>query len=189
MNATPVRPLLVLGSLAMLLFGVACSTAKPTPTPTSRPDSVSQSTQTASYRIRVVIGPVVTMPSPDPTQTVNEGDAAEQLPGMSVTDQGRPVNHHLEVHIYDGATGAVVTDVRPTVNIMEPTMRISRVIGTRPESVFLLACKLTKHLLHDLHFGDNLYLPDGNYTIAVDVDNEKAVVEGLVITAVGSSAP
>jgi len=34
---------------------------------------------------------------------------------MALTDQGQPVNHHLEVHIYDKATGTVVTHVVPKI--------------------------------------------------------------------------
>ena len=42
-----------------------------------------------------------------------------QLPGMPMvmTDQGRPVNHQLEVHIYDEAAGTVVSKVIPKIMV------------------------------------------------------------------------
>ena len=187
MYASRTPLLLLLGPLAILLFGPACSTSEPTATPTPSIQGVEQTAQTVSYRLELKIGPVVMVPSSDP-----------MMPGMSVTDQEQPVNHHLELHIYDvssgervevydEASGGFVKDVLPTIRITDQATGTSRLIESEPHSSFLLACVVTKHRGTDRHFGDNLYLPNGSYTFALGVANETAVAEISLMKAAESS--
>ncbi|MFI5340295.1 MAG: hypothetical protein ACHQ7N_10705 [Candidatus Methylomirabilales bacterium] len=55
-----------------------------------------------------------------------------QLPGMpmAMTDQGQPVNHHLEVHIYDKATGTVVTNVIPKIMVTNQATGAARPLAS-----------------------------------------------------------
>ena len=177
----------LLGPLAILLFGLACSTSEPTATPMPCIEGVEQTTQTASYRIELKIGPVVMLPSSDMA-----------MPDMSTTDQEQPVNHHLELHIYDKtsgervevydeASGGFVKDVLPTIRITDQATGTSRLIESEPHSSFLLACVVTRHRETDRHFGDNLYLPNGSYTFALGIGNETAVVENFRVQAAAAS--
>src|SRR3989304_1255629 len=99
MRISPVGLLLLIGLPLLTLVGLACSTARPTATPVTSVQGGKQETQTASYRIELLVGPV---------QSIMGSD-------MSMTDQGRPVNHHLEVHIYHKGSGAAVQGANPTV--------------------------------------------------------------------------
>ncbi len=117
--------------------------------------------QTASYRIKIRMGPKVTM----------------AMTSMTVTDQGNPVNRHLEVHIFNRSTGAEVQTVVPVVRVTNQTT------GTSRQLTNLTACRVSRHLETEPHFGDNVYLPDGTYTITVVVGPETAVFRNLVLKA------
>jgi hypothetical protein len=86
---------------------------------------------------------------------------------MATTDQGQPVNRHLEVHIHDKNSGAQITDAIPTVSITD------KATGTLRTVPNVLACMTLKHREIEPHFGDNLYMTDGSYTITVSIRDER----------------
>ena len=196
MRASGVRLLLIPGLLAILVFGLACYGSEPTatnqPTPTTQPTAtphrtpvpgVDQAiTETASFRVEVWTGPLLMMMM------------MTSFPIMSTMDQQLPVNHHLEVHIFDRSSGAKLTDVVPTVRITDQATGASRDLANSHETgasqgvSFVTACQISKHREVEPHFGDNLYLPDGTYTITVIVGEETAVSENIVVKAAGSPA-
>lgn len=112
-----------------------------------------------------------------------------QMTDMTFTDQGQPVNHHLEVHIFDKGSGARVTDVIPTVRITDESAGTSRELANNVhasgEIPYVLACMTAKHRAAERHFGDNLYLSDGEYTVTVGVGNETAVMENIAVKTAG----
>ncbi len=124
-------------------------------------DFEERATQTASYTVKIRTGPKVTMPSPT----------------MTVTDQGKPVNHHIEVHIFNKGTGAEVKDLIPTVRVADQATGTSRVLPN------ITACRISKHRDTEPHFGDNVYLSDGKYTISVTVSSETAIFRDVVLKA------
>lgn len=138
-------------SLGTLLFGLACSGAKPAATPTASGTGVENATvQTPSYRIELLIGPVQTIMGLE----------------MSMTDQGYPVNRHLEIHVYQRSSGAALEDALPTVKIKNATTGASR------ELTNVIKCFPPFDHGAGPHYGNNLYLPDGKYSITVAVGNE-----------------
>jgi len=90
------------------------------------------------------------------------------FPTMATTDQGQPANQHIEVHIHDRNTGGKVTEVTPTVRTTNRTSGISRGL---PD---VAACMASEHRDIESHFGDNVCLPNGKYTLAISVGNEGA---------------
>ena len=122
-------------------------------------DFEKYSVQTTSYTVEIRTGPELSMASPT----------------MTVTDQGKPVNHHVEIHIFNKSTGAKVTDLIPTARITDQASGTSRLLTN------MMACLISKHRDREPHFGDNLYLADGEYTIAVVVSSETAVFEDVVL--------
>ena len=100
---------------------------------------------------------------------------------MTAVDQGQPVNHHLEVHIFDKSSGIERKDLTPIVNIADQGPGESRELAVDPhpsgEIPFVTACLLANHRVTEPHFGDNLYLPDGRYIVTVTVGNEIADAE------------
>lgn len=154
------RWFVLLAPLALISLGLACSGQKPTATPVPVVENVQKSSaQTASYRIELRIGPVVSMP------------ASMMSAAMTTTDQGQPVNHHLEVHMYDRNNARIVGEAIPDVSITE------RSSGARRELTNITACLTLRHREIEPHFGDNLYLSGGRHTITVGVGDERASFE------------
>jgi hypothetical protein len=152
------RTPLLLGPLVLLLLGLGCSESTPAATRALSTQGAEQTAQTASYRISIRIGPTI------------EGEAMGPVATMAVTDQGQPVNRHLEIHIYDRSTGAKVKDVTPAVGFTDQATGASRGLAN------VLACLLAG-LQPVPHYGDNLYLSGGTYTVTVGIGNETAVFE------------
>lgn len=127
----------VITAVAMLLPGPR---AVPTIAQMGMPSEFDERTaQTASYVVKIRTGPKVTM----------------SMSTMTVTDQGKPVNRHLEVHIFNRKTRAEVKEPVPEVRIADQATGASRALTN------LMACRISKHREVEPHFGDNVYLPDG----------------------------
>ena len=163
--------------LAVALLATACggsnpTTVAPTATPqrTPVPGVEQTATLTASYKVELWTGPALMM-------------MMMSFPIMSAMDQGQPVSRHLEVHIFDRTSGAEVTDVIPAVRITDQATGTSRELADTQETgasqgvSFVTACLISKHREVQAHFGDNIFLPDGNYTVSVVVGNETAILE------------
>ncbi len=132
------------------------------------------------YKITLEIGPVATMLMPEQAAGAKEGEVMVHMPGMphsmGMTDQGKPVNRHLEVHIYDKATGTVVTEVIPKITFTNQATGKSRSLAT------IGAMYDVREGQKDLHFGSNLFLPEGTYTVLVVVGSEKAIFINIAVT-------
>ena len=170
MLAHRTRLLSVLAPLAILpLFGLACSAPTPTPTATAVPtvstEWAEQTAETTSYRVLVRTGPAVSLA------------VMQQGATMATMDQGRPVNHHFEVHIFDKDSGAEVKRLIPVVTITDPATGTSRGVPN------VQACLLANHRVTEPHFGDNLYIVDGAYPVSVTVGEETAAFENVVMPA------
>ncbi|MBI4329309.1 MAG: hypothetical protein HY685_05545 [Chloroflexi bacterium] len=120
--------------------------------------------------MRIEIGPVVTMP------------LSAMTLAMATMDQGQPVNHHFEVHVFDKTTGAVVRDVVPQVTIAD------RATGSYRGVPSVMACMTLRHRDIAPHFGDNLFLVDGTYHVTVGVGSETVVIENVAVKAAGPPA-
>ncbi len=153
----------------ILLGGAACSKAEPTEAPRASTEWTDYTTQTATYRIVVRTGPMVTM------------EVMQMGATMTVVDQGQPVNHHIEVHIFDKGSGAEVKNLIPTVRITDQATGASRelAINVHPsgEIPYVTACLLANHRVKEPHFGDNLFLSGGTYAVTVGVGNETTTSE------------
>jgi len=148
------RTLLSTSATAIALVGCA---SKPTVTQREFDGGLEQTTQTASYEISIWTGPEVTM--------------MMEFPVMAMMDQGMPVNHHLEIHLFDVRTGEELLDVIPEVEIRVVATGASRGLPN------VKACLESHHRATAPHFGDNLFLPDGAYEIIVEVEGEIAEFE------------
>ena len=141
-------------------------------------DELTQST--ARYRITLDIGPVATMLRPDQAASAAEGEVPLSMPGMpmptlAMTDQGRPVNRHIEVAVYDKATGDRLRSPMPRITITE------RKTGRSRELQAVTAMYDVKEGQGDLHFGDNIHLASGAYRITVSVGDERTVFKKVAV--------
>jgi hypothetical protein len=139
---------------------------------------------TATYRVTLILGPLATMLTPDQAKTAKSGEAMVAMmgmptPAMMMTDQGQPVNHHLELHVYNKTSGAVASDQVPTITITDLAGK-SRTLSS---ATLLYDVAIGQS---DLHFGNNVHLSDGTYTITAQIGTETAVFAGVVVA---TSAP
>ena len=174
-------PLTALGLVLALALELHALSAR-----AQMPATVSQTQTTASYKIELDIGPAAMMLTPDQAAGAASGEVMVAMPGMpmpvmNTTDQGQPVNHHLEVHISNLATGAMVTTPPPTVTITD-SMGMSRVLSN------LMLMYDVQMGPSDTHFGANVYLPDGTYTVEVMEGAETATFAAVMVSG-GAGLP
>src|SRR5579862_6298393 len=118
--------------------------------------NVKQVQTTQNYKIELDIVPVAVMLTPDQAKTAKAGEVMVQMsgmpmPSMSMTDQGQPVNHHLEVHVFNKATGQVLTNVTPVITITNASGS-SRQLGSVTPMYDVAVGQ------SDYHYGNNVYL-------------------------------
>jgi hypothetical protein len=133
----------------------------------------------AHYKVTLEIGPVTTMLTLDQAASATEGEVMLPMPGMQMPAmhtnvQDPRANHHLEVHISDKATGAVVSTLVPMIMIVNQATGASQHLEP-------MAMYDVKEGTSDLHFGNNIFLPDGVYTVTVMVGNESLVFQNLTL--------
>ena len=180
----------LIGVLLITLGSVACTqepTPTPTqlaPTPTASIQAIKQTAETPAYQVTLVIGPVVTLLTSEGGEQV-----MGMMTGMTFTDRGQPVNHHLEVHVLDKSALSRVEDVIPIVRITDQATGTSQEVAANVhasgEVPYVLACMTTKHRETERHFGDNLYLPSGIYTVTVGVGDGIVSLENIVVEPAG----
>jgi hypothetical protein len=141
-------------------------------------DELTQST--AHYRITLDIGSVPTTPRPGQAASAIEGEAPRSMPGVpmptvAMTDQGQPVNCHIEVAVYDKATGAHLRNAMSKITITERKTGRSRALQA------VTAMYDVKEGQGDFHFSDNVHLANGTYRIVVSAGGEQTVFKKVVV--------
>ena len=144
--------------------------------------------ETGSFKIALAIGPAETMLMPSQASSAKGGEVMVQMPGMSMPamsmmDRGQPVNHHVEAHIYDKSSGAVLDGVMPVMTITNQANGASRKIDP------VMAMYGVAEGKSDLHYGGNVYLPDGTYTVTATVNNETATFKDVAVSGTRATAP
>lgn len=127
-----------------------------------------------SYRIELHVLPA------EPFFTKDEVADKHVKEGMQIEGGAAPVapnadshpNHHLVVHIFDKQTGKVVTDAsvtmtftpldangKPSVTPVTVPIVVMQAVGSGPQST---------------HYGNNVTMPAGRYTVMVTVNGSGA---------------
>jgi hypothetical protein len=153
---------LLVGSMGVLTSQAASAEMVP----------VKQQAQTAHYRLELKIGPTEKM--------FTAGQVAKQQPaegevmvggtmsmGMSPMSMDMGDTRHLEVHVYSLDKGAVVTDARVVIAVMN-------IASKKAQKVSAAKMYGIKEGPSDTHYGDNVSMPPGNYGIKITVNGEKA---------------
>lgn len=152
-------------------------------------DGIRRVEATPHHKFVLEIGPVVAMLTPREALKAQRGELMLSLnvrldeeapPMMAVADDGQPVNHQLDVRIYDRITGDVILEPVPRITICnEATGEVRRLAP-------VVAMQDLRLGPRDYHFGNNVYLPDGRYTVTVVLGDETAVFQHLALKAVGT---
>jgi len=133
--------------------------------------AIKEEAQTQHYRLQLQIGPKEEMFSkaeadakhPTSGEVMVRGRMAEMHMGHSMAMDER----HLEVQVRSRATGKVVTDARCSITVTPDS-------GGKPMKVSVAAMYGVTEGPEDLHYGNNVSMPPGAYTIRVVVNGERA---------------
>jgi hypothetical protein len=121
------------------------------------------------YALMLTIGPAETMLAPAEARRTHArtGEVMLDRAMASAMPMGG-MQRHLELRVVDRAMGMAVTDARVTIRVLGPGA---------PQSMLRLAHVYdTKEGMKDLHYGANLNLDQGAYTVRVGVNNHVATL-------------
>lgn len=176
--------------------------------------SMERVDRTPNYTMVLTIGDVEQMVAPMDAMSAHSGEVMVNGPGMGMNssssmnagssmsgsssmsssssmasgsnmamnpmaDNGGMANHHLEVHIMD-STGAVVSNVTPQIRI------INKSTGERRTLNDVMSMYGVGRGWSDLHYGQNVWLPDGTYTVMVMVGSDTAEFRDVSVSGGGS---
>lgn len=160
------RRLLMVGVLAASAARLAACGDSSTPVADSTETKIEQSATTATYALTLAIGPSEKMLTPEEAKTAKEGEV--MVSGeMAMEMSGMETTQHLEVFVKNQKSGALVSDQPVTIKITNNV--------TREETVMPVAVMYgLSEGVADTHFGNNVMLMPGNYTIVVAVGSELA---------------
>jgi hypothetical protein len=148
-------------------------------TPPAAPVTFNQTTDTANYRMLLIVSPPQSMytqaqvQSEHPTNGEVMFSGAMTMPsgmsGMSMSASSYPAGwHHVEVHVYDRASGAVVKDASPAITIHDDTTGTTTTLP-----IVTMQSVVTGG--PDFHYGNNAQLHAGDaYTLTTKANSNVA---------------
>ncbi len=134
--------------------------------------ALTERAQTVHYRLVLQIGPEEKMYSKAEAArthpTSGEVMVSGTMGGMPMAGGMAMDMRHLEVHVYDRASGKVVTSAQCGITVTNDATKKSVVL---PMAVMYGI----KEGPSDWHYGNNVSMPPGPYTIAVVVNGERTI--------------
>jgi hypothetical protein len=135
---------------------------------------VTATAETAHYRLVLQIGPEEKMYSkaeaarthPTSGEIMVSGTMAG-MPGMAAGQGMAMDTRHLEVHVTTRATGKVVTTATCRITVTDDAAGKSQVVP-------IATMYGVKEGPSDWHYGNNVTMPPGRYTVTVVVNGERA---------------
>jgi hypothetical protein len=114
------------------------------------------------------------------------GMGNEMSNGMGTTanmstamDQGMGVNHHLEIHITRNDDNSGVQDVTPVIRVTDKATGESRDL---PQVMGMYSAQMGPA---DFHYGQNVWLPDGTYTVTTLIGADTATFHDVSVLGGG----
>jgi len=137
------------------------------------PASLTKKAQTAHYRLVLQIGPEEKMYSKTEVAkmhpTSGEVMVSGTMGGMTMAGGMAMDMRHLEVHVYDRASGRVVRSARCRITVTDDATK--KTVGVPVAVMYGI-----KEGPSDWHYGNNVSMPPGSYTVTMVVNGEQAVV-------------
>lgn len=126
---------------------------------------------TASYNLVAEVGGLQAMYTPAQASSQHP-KSGEVMFGGTMTMPADMTNaspdwHHLEVHIFDKKTGNVVRTITPVLSITNDATG-------QTQQVPIVVMQGIVEGPSDYHYGNNVDLPKGQYTVTVDMGSETA---------------
>jgi predicted metal-binding membrane protein len=127
------------------------------------------------YLLTLSAGPAERMMTPAEAKSTHAHSGEVMLDGMGnmamsgMAMSGMKMQRHLEVHVTDRAMGMPVTNAHLKVQLLRP--------GSMAEMVPVMRMYGAKEGMKDLHYGANLALSKGSYTVRMNVNGSPATVK------------
>ncbi len=149
---------------------------------------VTQFAATSSFKLSLEIGPLQPMYTPAQVSTQHPRQGEVMFSGQMVMPPGmagmesmegtatmpNPAGwHHLEVHVFDRQTGQVLRNLDPSITITNAGTGQSQVVPITTMQGLLDGPG-------DYHYGNNVDLPSGHYTVTVQVSGETSAFDVAV---------
>jgi hypothetical protein len=126
---------------------------------------------TNSYNLVAEIGGLQAMFTPDQVSSQHPKSGEVMFGGQMVMppdpNNASPDWHHLEVHVFDKKTGDVVKSTNPVITVTDKATGLTR-------QVPLVLMQGVVEGAGDYHYGNNVDLPKGQYTVTVVIGSETA---------------
>jgi hypothetical protein len=149
------------GSLLLGLLAVTALAAH-----AAAPAPVTAQTKTAHYLLDLQIGPMEMMFMPAQVAAQHPTTGEVMVGGKMAMPKDLATAHHLEVHVHALDGGMVVTDATLTIAVTDAAKNVQELpIAT----MYGIA-----EGVPDTHYGNNVSMAPGNYTVDVMVNGEKA---------------
>jgi hypothetical protein len=142
-------------------------------------DVISQTQTTTSYKVQLDIGPVETMMMPDQAKDAKTGDVLSASPEVTfdtIIDSRLPVDHSFELHIWNKATGDPIGG-STKIEVMVKDWANGQTYIPDDLARMYDVDQGTK----DMHYGKNIYLPSGHYSINLMVGQERVSFEDIQV--------
>jgi len=134
---------------------------------TSNLSTLKQNATTQDYHLTLQLSPPAQMLSMNQTVTATSGEVMVSGQVSNTTSMNTTDTYLLEVHVYNITSGAVVTNQNVSIQIINHTTN-------QTLTVPVIVMYDLKTGPSDTHFGNNITLPAGSYTIKVTVAGETA---------------
>ncbi len=149
---------------------------------TGQSGEMVQQAATQDYSLTLRLGPVAMMLTPDQAQGATSGEVMISGQMAMTGTGGMAPNYHLELAVNDIKSGAVITDKSVSIDLTNTTT-------SEKQSVPVATMYNVQVGPSDTHFGNNVALAPGAYTVDVDVAGEKATFNITSTTMGGTPAP
>jgi hypothetical protein len=136
---------------------------------------INQTTNTANYKMLLIVGPPVSIYTPDQVKTEHPTNGEVMFSGTVVLPPGMagrpsiaassypPGWYHLEVHVSDRLNGKIITDATPVITIHDTTT-------DKTTTLPFLTMQGIRAGPGDFHYGNNAKLASGDvYTLTTQV--------------------
>ena len=138
---------------------------------------LKQEAKTAHYRLELQIGPTEMMYMPNEVSAKHPSDGEVMVGGVMGAKMNMsmgmsmgmdmPDARHLEVHVYPPGKDAAVTNAKVKIVVTDLATKKAQQIATAKMYGI-------KEGPSDTHYGNNVDLPAGSYSVEITVNGEKA---------------
>ena len=170
------RRIIAAGMLALVsLAGIGGGSARAGMSTAS--STVTDTMMAGPYKLTLYIGPTEPMYTMAQVKKLHPTSGEVMVSGSMTMSgmgtHGAKLNHHLELHVYNGMSGKTVTKAVVTITVRDA-------MGKLLERVPIATMYGIKEGMADFHFGNNVALMAGKYLVVTQVNQTTATFKVMV---------